>query len=705
MVADDATILEGILRALDALVIVTDAQGRVTRFNPRCEAITGYTEAEVLGRHASELVAADQTADVATLVARLGAEGGTIATTQALIARDGRKRIIDWVNTAIVRDGHIVSLIGTGTDVTEARRAEEAVAAIEVIGDLLATHGPSPDILHRSLRELQDRFDYRYLSIYLLDGNARTLNLGAQIGYSMPVDTFDADTGVIGRVLRTRERQFIPDTSLDPDYISADDHVKSEICVPLAQSGELLGIVNIEADEPPLDTRDLSLLQAIADRIAGSLALGRKVRQLEVQAFHDPLTGLANRALFQDRLEQAIRRAARTRDEVAVLFLDLDDFKTVNDGLGHAAGDALLRAVAERLRSELRAEDTVARLGGDEFAVLLEAVPSRDAARTTARRLLDALGPAVQLVGRSVTASASIGVVVGERGAADLLRDADVAMYQAKATGKGRVVVFEPAMRDAAIARLELDRDLRLAVSRGDLFLDYQPIVDTSSRRVVGAEALARWRHPTRGVLPPGAFMGAAEESGLIVAMGRHLLRAACRQAQAWVESGLRPVPISVNLSPRQLVDVDLVRDVRSALEDAALAPRWLTLEITEDILMANLDRAASVLTALRELGVRIAIDDFGTGYSSLSYVKALPIDVLKVDRAFISELGDGGPRDAVAETLFRLGSLLGVETVAEGVETDAQLAAVRAFGATHAQGFLFARPMTPEDLVRHLRI
>ena len=305
VVADDATILEGILRALDALVIVTDAQGRVTRFNPRCEAITGYTEAEVLGRHASELVAADQTADVATLVARLGAEGGTIATTQALIARDGRKRIIDWVNTAIVRDGHIVSLIGTGTDVTEARRAEEAVAAIEVIGDLLATHGPSPDILHRSLRELQDRFDYRYLSIYLLDGNARTLNLGAQIGYSMPVDTFDADTGVIGRVLRTRERQFIPDTSLDPDYISADDHVKSEICVPLAQSGELLGIVNIEADEPPLDTRDLSLLQAIADRIAGSLALGRKVRQLEVQAFHDPLTGLANRALFQDRLEQA----------------------------------------------------------------------------------------------------------------------------------------------------------------------------------------------------------------------------------------------------------------------------------------------------------------------------------------------------------------------------------------------------------------
>ena len=249
MVADDATILEGILRALDALVIVTDAQGRVTRFNPRCEAITGYTEAEVLGRHASELVAADQTADVATLVARLGAEGGTIATTQALIARDGRKRIIDWVNTAIVRDGRIVSLIGTGTDVTEARRAEEAVAAIEVIGDLLATHGPSPDILHRSLRELQDRFDYRYLSIYLLDGNARTLNLGAQFRL------LDARRHLRCRHRRDRPRAQDPRTAVHPRHLARRRlHLRRRSReerdpVPLAQSGELLGIINIEADE------------------------------------------------------------------------------------------------------------------------------------------------------------------------------------------------------------------------------------------------------------------------------------------------------------------------------------------------------------------------------------------------------------------------------------------------------------------------
>jgi diguanylate cyclase (GGDEF)-like protein/PAS domain S-box-containing protein len=695
-------ILRAILGSLRALVIVTDADGRICYFNPTAEAVAGIRASDVVGRPVAELVPPEDVGGVERLVQRLLDDEGPIETIQRWVRPDGKRRLISWVNAAVTRGGRIDYLIGTGTDITESRRAEDSVAAIEVIGDLLATHGPTPDTMYRTLRELADRFEYTYLSIYLLEGTA--LKLGAQIGYTTPVDTFDAETGVIGRSLRTRERQFIPDTTTDPDYISANDRVKSEICVPLIVSGEVHGVINIEADEPPLDARDLSLIQAISDRIAGALALGRKVRQLEVQAFHDPLTGLANRALFQDRLEHALLRAARTFDQVGVLFLDLDDFKTVNDGLGHAAGDALLRVVGERLRSELRPEDTVARLGGDEFAVLLEAVPDREAARATAARLLDALRPPLELAGRTVVASASIGAVVGDSSAGDLLRDADVAMYRAKEAGKGQVVQFEPAMRDAAIARLELDRDLRIALDRRDLFLVYQPIVDVATGAIVEAEALARWRHPTRGVLPPGAFMGAAEETGLIVPMGRALLRDACRQAQAWSESGMRPIPIAVNLSPRQLIDADLIRDVRSALEDASLEPCWLTLEITEDVLMANLERAAALLSSLRELGVRIAIDDFGTGYSSLSYVKALPIDVLKVDRAFISGLGDGGPRDAVAETLFRLGTLLGVETVAEGVETLVQLEAVRAFGATRAQGFLFARPIPPEDLVRLVR-
>ena len=546
VVADDATILEGILRALDALVIVTDAQGRVTRFNPRCEAITGYTEAEVLGRHASELVAADQTADVATLVARLGAEGGTIATTQALIARDGRKRIIDWVNTAIVRDGHIVSLIGTGTDVTEARRAEEAVAAIEVIGDLLATHGPSPDILHRSLRELQDRFDYRYLSIYLLDGNARTLNLGAQIGYSMPVDTFDADTGVIGRVLRTRERQFIPDTSLDADYISADDHVKSEICVPLAQSGELLGIINIEADEPPLDTRDLSLLQAIADRIAGSLALGRKVRQLEVQAFHDPLTGLANRALFQDRLEHALRRAARTARRVACCSsTSTTSRRSTTASATPSATSCCVRSPSGCARCAARRTTPSRASAATSSRCCCEDVRRADGERG-ATRSCDALRTPVQLVGRAASPRAPASASVARRArrgrrAAARRRHRDVPRPRRTRQGPAWWS-SSPRCATRRSRGWSSSATCELADRSGEFSLDYQPIVDLepARRRRRGARAVAA---PHARRCCPRRVHGVAEETGLIVAMGRRLLRRRAARRRHGSSRGCGPFP------------------------------------------------------------------------------------------------------------------------------------------------------------------
>jgi diguanylate cyclase (GGDEF)-like protein len=445
------------------------------------------------------------------------------------------------------------------------------------------------------------------------------------------------------------------------------------------------------------------MLEAVANRVASSVALGRRVRQLETQAFNDALTGLANRALFMDRLEHALAVLSRTAAKVGVVFLDLDDFKTVNDGLGHAAGDELLRLVARRLETAVRAGDTVARLGGDEFAVLLEPVGNADDALAAADRLIAALAEPFQLGSRQVTVRASLGVAIDDTTAGELLRDADVAMYRAKNDGRGRAVLFESSMRDAAIARLDLERELRVAIEKGHLFLDYQPVFDVASRVVTGVEALVRWRHATRGTLMPGSFIDLAEETGLIVPLGRQVLRIACADARSWQAGSAVPFLVSVNLSVRQLEDPGIVEDVREALATSGLEPGRLILEITESAFARNREGVIAAVSALRGLGVRIAIDDFGIGYSSLSFVKDLPLDILKVDRSFIADLPDVGVRAGVVETFFRLGQVLGLQTVAEGVETEGQLSAVQELGADLVQGYLLGRPMPPDAIARIL--
>ena len=432
--------------------------------------------------------------------------------------------------------------------------------------------------------------------------------------------------------------------------------------------------------------------------------------QLEHQAFHDPLTGLANRALFRDRVEHALARAARGAG-VAVLFLDLDDFKTVNDSLGHPAGDALLDAVAQRLLGATRAGDTVARLGGDEFAVLLEDTASPADAVAAADRVRAALAAPVPLAGREMRVGASLGLAHAHpgEGPAELLRNADVAMYQAKAAGKGRCVVFEPAMHAAVLERLELEADLRQALERAAalppraadaapadaLRLVYQPIVDLATGRVVAFEALARWHHPTRGAVPPLTFIAVAEETGLIVPLGRWVLREACRQLRRWdaaVPPGAAPT-LGVNLSGRQLEDDGLLADIAAALADAGVAAERLTLEITESVLMRRAD-ALERLQAVKALGVRLAVDDFGTGYSSLSYLHRFPVDVLKIDKTFVDGVGRAGNDGAVARAILALGTALKLRTVAEGVERADQLDGLRALGCDLAQGYLFAEPL-----------
>ncbi len=422
-----------------------------------------------------------------------------------------------------------------------------------------------------------------------------------------------------------------------------------------------------------------------------------KTGQLRHQALHDALTGLPNRVLALDRAEQMLARARRQHLPVAALYVDVNGFKQVNDTFGHAAGDDLLRIVATRLAGVVREGDTAARLSGDEFVVLVEGSALDAGAGLVAERLLDVLRQPYDVkggIGRQLSLTVSVGVASGLRGnAAELLRDADVALYEAKTAGSNCYVLFESGMQTAAQDRLTFEMDLAEALEHKQLFLLYQPTFDLQSENVIGVEALIRWRHPTRGIIPPVEFIPIAEESGLIVSIGRWVLGEACRQATTWHEQGHR-IGMSVNVSGRQLDDDELVEDVRGALEHSGLDPGALTLEITETTLMRDAQATALRLRELKGLGVRIAIDDFGTGYSSLAYLRQFPVNALKIDRSFIGGIAASKEAAALIRTLVQLGKALQIETLAEGIEDQVQLETLQREHCDHGQGFLFSRPL-----------
>jgi diguanylate cyclase (GGDEF)-like protein/PAS domain S-box-containing protein len=424
----------------------------------------------------------------------------------------------------------------------------------------------------------------------------------------------------------------------------------------------------------------------------------QKSLQLELshQAFHDGLTGLANRALFVDRVEQALRRRRRHPHVCpAVLFVDLDDFKAVNDGLGHTAGDDLLRVVAQRITACIRQGDTVARLGGDEFAILLEEDGDELQAVLMAERILDAMHRPMQLDSIELTVKASIGVAVAERDAktAWLMRDADIAMYEAKRLGKAGYKLFDPAMRASAADRLAMKADLGVALAEGQMITLYQPIIDLETGAVHGAESLLRWNHPTRGFVPPLEFVSLAEQSGMIVPIGRWVLEQACREAARW-QSFQPGISVSVNASGVQFGDPAFIEDVRGALAQANLPAHCLTIEITETVIMDDTERTAIVLEHLRRLGVKVAIDDFGTGYCSLAYLQRYPVDSIKIDRTFVVELARDRRGSSLAETILRMADALGLRSIAEGIEDLDQVVVLRALGCCYGQGYLFARPL-----------
>jgi diguanylate cyclase (GGDEF)-like protein len=422
-------------------------------------------------------------------------------------------------------------------------------------------------------------------------------------------------------------------------------------------------------------------------------------QRIRHQAYHDPLTGLPNRTRFGESLGEALRRAKRSRSQLALLFVDLDHFKRVNDSLGHDAGDRLLKVIAERIRGAIREVDLLFRMGGDEFTVLLEDLHGPDEAAHVSQRMLDAIGEAVQLQPHELAVSASIGIALYPRDENDgerLLKSADTAMYRAKDLGRNRHAFFAPEMNQRMEQQMLMEAALRRALKQGEFSVYYQPRIATATGRAIGAEALLRWHHPEWGLVEPERFVPLLEESGLIVPVGDWVLAEACRQARAWQDAG-KPLRVSVNLSSRQFRAEGLLESVAGALRASGLAPRLLELELTESLLVENVEHAIHVMGRLKEIGTAISIDDFGTGYSSLGYLQRFPIDCLKIDRSFVRDLATSPKDAAIVDAISALARSLGLGLVAEGVEDARQAELLRSRQCTELQGFLFSRPLPAE--------
>ena len=671
---EDDRWLRSVVENSSDIVKIVDPDGTLRYASPAFERMLGYAPEEAIGTmNVLDHVHPDDLPHVLEETEKALSEGG-ITTNKAEYRfrhKDGSWRWLESVGTYLLDDQAVRGVVVTSRDVTERKEAEERYRT-------LVEQIPAVTYI--------DPVDDPDTSLYT------SPQIEQMLGYT-PQEWHNEK--LWPRRLHPDDRERV--LAADKRFEAGGEEPFSEEYRLLAKDGSVVWVreeavlVRDEAGEPLYWQGvfyDLTERKALEER-------------LQYQAFHDYLTDLPNRRLFMDRLGQALRRTIRRHKRVAVLFMDLDGFKVVNDSLGHDVGDRLLTVVAQRLRRCLRPEDTLARFGGDEFVVLIEALDDPAQAVQVAERITEELRGPFIMEGRDLYVIASIGISLGDartHDPDDLLREADTAMYRVKDAG-GVFRVFNPAMYERAFTQLEVENDLRRAIEQEEFVVHYQPMVDLQTGELWGMEALVRWDHPERGLLEPSEFVPIAEESGLVIPMGEQILREACFRAKEWQEEDPRvpPLMMSVNLSASQLSRLDLAETVERVLGETGLEGSRLTLDVTETVYVKVLAANTAILDRLRGLGVRFSIDDFGTGYSSLSYLKRLPADAIKIDKAFVDGLGKEVEDTAVIRMIIELAHTLGLEVIAEGVETEEQVALLKEMGCDFAQGYHFSKPLPPE--------
>jgi diguanylate cyclase (GGDEF)-like protein/PAS domain S-box-containing protein len=680
----DGRWLRSVVENSSEIIKIVDPDGTLRYASPAFDRILGYDSEEAIGTmNVLDHVHPDDLPHVLEETEKVLSEGG-IATNKAeyrFLHKDGSWRWMESMGTYLLDDPAVGGVVVTSRDITERKEVEERLREAKERYRTLVEQIPAVTYI--------DEIDETSSAIYM------SPQVEGMFGYT-PEEWLE-DPELWMKILHPEDKEWVLAESRRTNETGDPFRVEYRM---ISKSGHVAWVRDEAVLVKGMGGRSRFWQGVITD------VTERKVleEQLEHQAFHDPLTDLSNRRLFMDRLGHALARTQRRRGmRVAVLFMDLDGFKVVNDSLGHETGDRLLVAVSERLKGCLRPEDTLARFGGDEFVVLLEDVEGPQQAVRVAERIIDELKNQFVLDRRELYARASIGIALGEdrtKDPDDLLRDADTAMYRAKDGGLG-YSVFDPVMYEKAIERLKAENDLGRAVEQEEFVVHYQPIVSLQTGEVFAVEALVRWDHPERGLLDPDEFIPMAEESGLVIPMGEQVLREACLRAKEWQEAHPRTphLVMSVNLSARQLSRPDLAETVEGILKETGLEGSCLTLDVTETIYVRALAGNTATLDRLRDLGARISIDDFGVGYSSLAYLKRLPADALKIDRSFVMGLGEDVEDTAIVHMIIELAHTLGLEVIAEGVESEGQATLLREMVCDMAQGYHLSKPLPPEEI------